>query len=133
MKDTNYLILPQLLTWVLYNGTVGNSTIGRFLDTRAPLQANYTYHQLLSRNVLQLMNASLAFAQDPGGYRNLARIEPNVPVDNWRGSNPGVGWGAYPLDVSTALQPAALHTIADLTAPSVLDPGLETEWRCVGA
>ncbi|KAG8695829.1 hypothetical protein FRC08_007540 [Ceratobasidium sp. 394] len=129
MKDTHYLILPQLLTWALYNGTVDNSTISRFLDTRAALQPNYTYRELLDRNVQYMMNTSQAFAQDPGDYRNLARIEPGVPVGNWRDSNPGIGWGVYPFDVSTALQPAALHAIADLAALGVLDRGLETTAR----
>ncbi|QRV83984.1 dynein alpha chain, flagellar outer arm [Ceratobasidium sp. AG-Ba] len=131
MKDTHYLILPQLLTWALYNGTVDNATITRFLDTRAALQSNYTYRELLDRNVQYVMNTSRAFAQDPSDYRNLARIEPGVPVGNWRDSNPGIGWGIYPFDVNTALQPAALHAIADLAALCVLASGLETiarEW-----
>ncbi|QRW12614.1 dynein alpha chain, flagellar outer arm [Ceratobasidium sp. AG-Ba] len=131
MKDTHYLILPQLLTWALYNGTVDNATITRFLDTRAALQSNYTYRELLDRNVQYVMNTSRAFAQDPSDYRNLARIEPGVPVGNWRDSNPGIGWGIYPFDVNTALQPAALHAIADLAALGVLASGLETiarEW-----
>ncbi|QRV98036.1 dynein alpha chain, flagellar outer arm [Ceratobasidium sp. AG-Ba] len=126
MKDTHYLILPQLLTWALYNGTVDNATITRFLDTRAALQPNHTYRELLDRNVQYVMNTSRAFAQDPGDCRNLARIEPGVPVGNWRDSNPGIGWGIYPFDVSTVLQPAALHAIADLAALGVLESGLET-------
>ncbi|KAG8704845.1 hypothetical protein FRC11_009523 [Ceratobasidium sp. 423] len=129
MKDTHYLILPQLLTWVLYNGTIDNSTINRFLNTRARLQPNYTYRALLDKNVQYIMNTSRAFAQDPANYRNLARIEQGIPVGNWRDSNQGIGWGAYPVDISTALQPAALHAIADLAALGVLNNSLEAAAR----
>lgn len=130
MKDTHYLILPQLLTWVLYNGSsIDNATVGRFLETRAALQPTRTYRALLERNVQYVLNTSRAFAQDPSDFRNLARIEPNVPVGDWRDSNAGLGWGVYPMDVSTALQPAALYAIADLAALGVLDSSLEATAR----
>ncbi|CAE6354614.1 unnamed protein product [Rhizoctonia solani] len=129
MKDTHYLILPQLLTWALYNSTIDNATINRFLDTRARLQPNHTYRALLDKNVQYIMNTSQAFAQDPGNYRNLARIEQGIPVGNWRDSNEGIGWGIYPVDISTALQPAALHAIADLAALGVLNNSLEVRAR----
>ncbi|CAE6471981.1 unnamed protein product [Rhizoctonia solani] len=126
MKDTHYLILLQLLTWALYNGTLDNATINRFLDTRARLQPNYTYRALLDKNVQYIMNTSQAFAQDPANYRNLARIEQGIPVGNWRDSNQGIGWGIYPVDISTALQPAALHAISDLAALGVLNNSIES-------
>ncbi|KAH7334782.1 hypothetical protein B0J17DRAFT_700739 [Rhizoctonia solani] len=129
MKDTHYLILPQLLTWVLHNGTTNNTAVNRFLDTRARLQPNYTYRALLDKNVQYIMNASQAFAQDPANYRNLARIEQGIPVGNWCDSNAGIGWGAYPVDISTTLQPAALHAIADLAALGVLKNSLEAPAR----
>ncbi|KDN37170.1 hypothetical protein RSAG8_10302, partial [Rhizoctonia solani AG-8 WAC10335] len=114
MKDTHYLVLPQLLTWAiayLYNGTIDNTTINPFLDTRARLQPNYTYRALLDKNVQYIMNTSQAFAHDPANYRNLARINQGIPVGNWRDSNAGTGWGIYPVDISTALQPAALGVL----------------------
>ncbi|CAE6511438.1 unnamed protein product, partial [Rhizoctonia solani] len=129
MKDTHYLIIPQLLTWALYNGTIDNATINRFLDTRARLQPNYTYRALLDKNVQYIMNTSQAFAQDPANYGNLARIEQGISVGNWRDSNAGIGWGVYPVDISTALQPAALHAIADLAALGVLNHDLEATAR----
>ncbi|CUA67039.1 Dynein alpha chain, flagellar outer arm [Rhizoctonia solani] len=132
MKDTHYLILPQLLTWALYNGTIDNTTINRFLDTRARLQPNYTYRALLDRNVQYIMNTSQAFAEDPANYRNLARIEEGISVGNWRDSNAGIGWGVYPVDISTALQPAALYAIADLAALGVLNNDLEATARAWG-
>ncbi|KAF8608372.1 hypothetical protein BDV93DRAFT_486991 [Ceratobasidium sp. AG-I] len=133
MKDTHYLILPQLLTWVLYNGSsINNATVSRFLETRAALQPTRTYRALLDRNVQYVLNTSRAFAQDPSDFRNLARIEPDVPVGDWRDSNPGLGWGVYPMDVSTALQPAALYAIADLAALGVLDSSLEATARAWG-
>ncbi|CAE6417630.1 unnamed protein product [Rhizoctonia solani] len=129
MKDTHCLILPQLLNWALYNGTIDNTTINRFLDTRARLQPNYTYRALLDKNVQYIMNTSQAFAQDPANYGNLARIERGISVGNWRDSNAGIGWGVYPVDISTALQPAALHAIADLAALGVLNNSLEATAR----
>ncbi|CAE6497975.1 unnamed protein product, partial [Rhizoctonia solani] len=129
MKDTHYLVLPQLLIWALYNGTIDNTTINRFLDTRARLQPNYTYRALLDKNVQYIMNTSQAFAHDPANYRNLARINQGIPVGNWRDSNAGTGWGIYPVDISTALQPAALHAIADLAALGVLNGSLEVTAR----
>ncbi|CAE6466576.1 unnamed protein product [Rhizoctonia solani] len=125
MKDTHYLILPQLLTWVLYNGIINNTTINRFLDMRARLQPNYTYRVLLDKNVHYIMNTSQAFAQNPASYRNLARIEQGISVGNWHGSNVGISWGSYSVDNSTALQPAALRAIADLATLGVLNNSLE--------
>lgn len=54
----------------------------------------------------------------PGGnatYKNLVALNEGVPVGQWRDSNDGLGGGRYPYDVNTALMPAALRAIAELT------------------
>ncbi|EPQ27349.1 uncharacterized protein PFL1_05270 [Pseudozyma flocculosa PF-1] len=115
MKDTHYLLLPQLADYLLrFNATAGGNGTGpelmasdearRFLERPAVLQNGTTYRDLLDAN----------------RYDNLARIQQGVPVGNWRDSNPGLGWGVYPYDVSTALVPAALYAISDLAASGLL-------------
>ena len=64
-------------------------------------------------NVQYVLNSSAAFVQDPSDHKNLARIKADNPVGNWRDSNISLGWGVYPVDVSTALVPAALYAISD--------------------
>ena len=48
-------------------------------------------------------------------YKNLIALKEGVPVGQWRDSNDGLGGGRYPYDVNTALMPAALRAIAELT------------------
>ena len=133
MKDTHYVLLPQLADYLIrYNQTdarANQSTAKAFLDRPATLQNGTTYRTLLEANVGYVMNTSRAFAEQPE-YQNLARIQDGIPVGNWRDSNPGLGWGVYPYDVSTALVPAALYAIADLAAAGLLEgESLETDAR----
>ncbi|SJX60258.1 uncharacterized protein SRS1_11572 [Sporisorium reilianum f. sp. reilianum] len=125
MKDTHYVLLPQLADYLLrYNATTSDlSSSGaakQFLSRRALFANGTTYYDLLYANVEYVLNSSIAFAQDPSDYKNLARIKPGVPVGNWRDSNQGLGWGTYPYDVSSALVPAALYAVSDMARAGLL-------------
>lgn len=130
MKDTHYVLLPQLADYLLrYNATSNstNSTTAlqasdearQFLNRSAVLQNGTSYAALLDANIAYVMNSSQAFAMNPSAT-NLARIQDGVPVGNWRDSNQGLGWGVYPYDVSTALVPAALYAISDMAQAGLL-------------
>lgn len=130
MKDTHFVLLPQLADYLLrYNATSNstNSTLSlqassearQFLNRSAVLQNGTSYAALLDANIAYVMNSSQAFAANPNAT-NLARIQAGVPVGNWRDSNQGLGWGVYPYDVSTALVPAALYAISDLAQAGLL-------------
>lgn len=108
MKDTHYVLLPQLADYLLrYNATSTNLTASdaarEFLSRPALLTNGTAYRELLYANVEYVLNSSAAFVQDPTDYKNLARIKPGTPVGSWRDSNPGIGWGVYSLDTCSAL------------------------------
>ena len=76
-----------------------------------------TYGELLSRTCQKILDMAEPFTR-PGGnatYKNLIDLKGGVPVGQWRDSNDGLGGGRYPYDVNTALMPAALRAIAELT------------------
>ncbi|GAC97806.1 glycogen debranching enzyme [Pseudozyma hubeiensis SY62] len=138
MKDTHYVLLPQLADYLLrYNATNANFTASPearlFLSRRAVLANGTSYIQLLQSNIEYVLNSSVAFAQDPSDYKNLARIEVGVPVGNWRDSNEGLGWGVYPYDVSTALVPAALYAVSDLARSGLLSNYTSSALNASGA
>ncbi|KAJ1030859.1 hypothetical protein NDA18_002088 [Ustilago nuda] len=114
MKDIHYVLLPQLADYLLrYNATSASDAATESLPRRALLQNGTAYRELLYANVEYVLNSSAAFVQDPSDHKNLARIKADNPVGNWRDSNISLGWGVYPVDVSTALVPAALYAISD--------------------
>lgn len=130
MKDTHFVLLPQLADYLLRYNATSNSTNSstslqassearQFLNRSAVLQNGTSYAALLNANIAYVMNSSQAFAMNPNAT-NLARIQAGVPVGNWRDSNQGLGWGVYPYDVSTALVPAALYAISDLAQAGLL-------------
>ncbi|PWN51215.1 hypothetical protein IE53DRAFT_301358, partial [Violaceomyces palustris] len=122
MKDTDYILLPQLADYLIrYNvsSSSNSSSAQRFLSTRAILQNGTTYRELVETNVALVMNTSRAF-YETRRWQDLARIKQGFPVGNWRDSNQGLGWGVYPYDVSTALVPAALYAISDLASNGIL-------------
>lgn len=138
MKDTHYVLLPQLADYLLrYNATNGSLSSSpearQYLSRRAVLANGTTYYELMYKNVEYVLNSSMAFAQDPTNYRNLARIERGVPVGNWRDSNEGLGWGVYPYDVCTALVPAALYAVSDLARSGLLSNFTSTAANASGA
>ncbi|UTT95025.1 hypothetical protein NDA17_007437 [Ustilago hordei] len=114
MKDIHYVLLPQLADYLIrYNATSASDAATESLPRRALLQNGTAYRELLYANVQYVLNSSAAFVQDPSDHKNLARIKADNPVGNWRDSNISLGWGVYPVDVSTALVPAALYAISD--------------------
>ena len=132
MRDTHALLLPQLADYfLLYNGTFNgttNETAETFLNRTSPFANGTTYRELVDANVAYIMNSSAAFAQEQN-YTNLQANEPGIPVGNWRDSNEGIGYGNRAFDVNTALWPAALYAIADLSQAGILDPALESDAR----
>ncbi|SPO19869.1 uncharacterized protein UTRI_10007 [Ustilago trichophora] len=125
MKDTHYVLLPQLADYLLrFNATSSNLTASdearEFLSRPAVLANGTSYRELLYANIQYVLNTSTAFAENPSDYKNLARIKPGVPVGDWRDSNQGLGWGTYPYDVCTALVPAALYAVSDMAKAGLL-------------
>ncbi|KAJ1030423.1 hypothetical protein NDA16_001332 [Ustilago loliicola] len=125
MKDTNYVLLPQLADYLLrYNATSANLTASdtarEFLSRPALLANGTAYRELLYANVEYVLNSSVALVQDPNDYKNLARIKAGFNVGNWRDSNSGLGYGTIPVDVSTALVPAALYAISDMAKAGLM-------------
>ncbi|EST09848.1 hypothetical protein PSEUBRA_000239 [Kalmanozyma brasiliensis GHG001] len=148
MKDTHYVLLPQLADYLLrYNATSSNTTSSNgtssnptasdaateFLSRNATLANGTSYAELVYANVEYVLNSSVAFAQDSNDFRNLARIQPNISVGSWRDSNQGLGWGTYPYDVSTALVPAALYAISDMAKAGLLSNFTSTAVNASGA
>lgn len=138
MKDTHYVLLPQLADYLLrYNATTpelsSSGPAREFLSRRAVLANGTSYYELLYANVEYVLNTSIAFAQDPSDYRNLARVKPGLSVGNWRDSNQGLGWGMFPWDVSTALVPAALYAVSDLARAGLLSNFTSTAVNASGA
>ena len=69
-----------------------------------------------------IISVASAFA-GPGNQTlvNLRHLEPDQQVGQWRDSTYGIGGGRIPFDVNTALVPAALYAISNLSAGGLLD------------
>jgi hypothetical protein len=50
----------------------------------------------------------------------LIHLKEDVPVGNWRDSNPGIGYGRIPFDVNTALVSGCLRAIQRLAKAKIL-------------
>ncbi|EMD00635.1 hypothetical protein BAUCODRAFT_62475 [Baudoinia panamericana UAMH 10762] len=119
MVDTDYYLMPVMQNYFLDSG-VGQSRRLAFLTTQSTLNfGNHglSYAQLALINAEKIMNTSAPFAQ-PGGQTeaNLIHLKPDQLVGEWRDSTYGIGGGRIPYDVNTALVPAALRSIAALSA-----------------
>lgn len=119
MVDSDYYLAPVMDNYFL-RSTIGQSRMSAFLSTTATQDfgdQGMSYSDLATINAEKIMNTSAAFAQ-PGGQTpgNLIHLKQGQIVGEWRDSTYGIGGGRIPYDVNTALVPAALRSIAALSA-----------------
>jgi glycogen debranching enzyme len=118
MVDTDYF-LPIVLKNYLVDTATGKSRASDFLNTKATfLKENegLTYRALAEMTINKIMTATAPFANDGGQKKeNFIKLKEGQPVGQWRDSNNGIGGGRIPYDVNTALAPAALRAIAELS------------------
>lgn len=134
MIDSDYYLMPVMQKYFI-DSPVGRARRPAFFVTKASLdfgnQAT-TYSQLALLNAEKIMNTSAAFA-GPGGQTvsNLIHLKEGQDVGEWRDSEYGIGGGRIPFDVNTALVPAALRSIAALSAAGFFPE--HSEWQTMAA
>lgn len=120
--DTDYF-LPPLMENYFLKTNAGEQRREAFLAINSTLDfgnQGLTYGQLAQINAEGIMNRTAAFASPGGQVReNLIHLEEGEIVGQWRDSTYGIGGGRIPYDVNTALVPAALRSIAALSAAGV--------------
>ena len=119
MVDTDFF-LPVVMKTYFVDNSIGRSRISPFFTNKAsidPDNAGLTYQDLARISAEKIMNSTAAFAQ-PGGQTkaNLIHLKEGEIVGEWRDSTYGLGGGRIPYDVNAALVPAALRSIAALSA-----------------
>lgn len=119
MVDTDYFLPPLMENYFLKTET-GQQRKEAYLTTVSTLDfgnQGLTYGELAQINAEGIMNRTAAFAS-PGGQvqENLIHLNEEEIVGQWRDSTYGIGGGRIPYDVNTALVPAALRSIAALSA-----------------
>ena len=119
MVDTDFFLPVVMKTYFVDNPT-GKTRLPSFFSTKAttdPSNANLTYADLALISAEKIMASTAAFAQ-PGGQikSNLIHLKEGEIVGEWRDSTYGLGGGRLPYDVNCALVPAALRSIAALSA-----------------
>jgi hypothetical protein len=119
MVDTDFF-LPVVMKTYFVDNSIGKSRSDAFFSTKAtidPANAGLTYADLALISAEKVMNSTAPFAQ-PGGQikTNLIHLKEGEIVGQWRDSTYGLGGGRIPYDVNTALVPAALRSIAALSA-----------------
>lgn len=119
MVDTDFF-LPVVMKTYFVDSEIGSGRMDDFLSTDAtidPDNAGLTYEDLARISAEKIMNTTSAFAQ-PGGQvqENLISLKEGEIVGEWRDSTYGLGGGRIPYDVNAALVPAALRSIAALSA-----------------
>ena len=92
--DTNYELLPTLTHYFL-DLPSANGRETAFLANNASLADGMSYQDLLQKNVDLVMNQSSYLPQDLTAD-NLIHLKENIPIGNWRDSNPGIGYGRIP-------------------------------------
>ena len=119
MVDSHYYLAPAMENYFLKTST-GQSRRDAFFAQKATLNfgdQGLTYEELALRNAEHIMQTSAAFAAAGGQTKaNLIHLEKDQIVGEWRDSTYGIGGGRIPYDVNTALVPAALRSIAALSA-----------------
>lgn len=122
MIDTDYF-LPIILKNYFVDTETGRSRRNSFLGATALFPANHadiTYGKLAQLTAEKIMRTSAPFASEGGQTKdNLIHLNQGERVGDWRDSNIGLGGGRIPYDVNTALVPAALRSIAALSAAGV--------------
>jgi hypothetical protein len=119
MVDTDFF-LPVVMKTYFVDNAIGKTRTDPFFLTEAtidPANAGLTYTDLALISAEKIMNSTAPFAQ-PGGQikANLIHLKEGEIVGQWRDSTYGLGGGRIPYDVNTALVPAALRSIAALSA-----------------
>ncbi|KAK4552476.1 hypothetical protein LTR86_010319 [Recurvomyces mirabilis] len=129
MVDTDYYLMPVMQNYFL-ESAVGQSRKDAFLVTVSSQDfgnQGLTYAELALINAEKIMNTSAAFAAAGGQTQdNLIHLKEDQVVGEWRDSTYGIGGGRIPYDVNSALVPAALRSIATLSASGFF-PGYP-EW-----
>ncbi|GAB7349224.1 hypothetical protein MBLNU459_g8388t1 [Dothideomycetes sp. NU459] len=134
MIDSDYY-LPLVMKNYFIDSMTGQNRLSEFFDTVAsinPANAGLSYAQLALINAEKIMSTSAAFAA-PGGQiaDHLIHLKENQIVGEWRDSTYGIGGGRIPYDVNTALVPAALRSIAALSAGGLFPS--HPEWATLAA
>ena len=119
MVDTDFFLPVVMKTYFVDNPT-GKTRASPFFSTKAttdPSNANLTYADLALISAEKIMTSTAPFA-GPGGQikSNLIHLKEGEIVGEWRDSTYGLGGGRIPYDVNCALVPAALRSIAALSA-----------------
>jgi hypothetical protein len=87
-----------------------------------PENSHLTYKELLKINADKIVGLATPFtAPENQTIDNLIHLKQGEIVGQWRDSTYGIGGGRIPLDVNTALVPAALRSIAILSTAGILD------------
>lgn len=116
MVDTDFL-LPVLLKNYFVDTAAGRARKDAFFQQKAsflPENSGLTYYDLAQATAEKVMRTTAPFASN-STMANLIHIRDGQQVGNWRDSNNGLGGGRIPYDVNTALVPAGLHAIAELS------------------
>lgn len=119
MIDSDYYLSVVMENYFVKTSE-GQARKADFFATHAtvnPANAGLSYADLALINAEKIMNTSAAFGS-PGGQTeaNLIHLKEGQIVGEWRDSTYGIGGGRIPYDVNTALVPAALRSIAALSA-----------------
>ena len=86
----------------------------RTIATVDPANAGQSYGELAYRNAFLVMSLAAPFARNQT-KENLIHLRNDQIVGEWRNSTYGIGGARIPYDVNTALVPAALRAIGQLT------------------
>lgn len=130
MIDTDFF-LPIAMEKYFVQSIIGHDRAEDFFSTEAsvdPDNAGLTYEELARISAEKIMNTTAAFAQPDGQIEdNLIHLKEGEVVGEWRDSTYGIGGGRIPYDVNAALVPAALRSIAALSAAGLFPD--HPEWN----
>jgi len=134
MVDTDYYLAPVMENYFLKT-SVGRNRTRAFFAQKAVLDfgdKGMSYAALALLNAEHVMSKAAAFAAKGGQTKhNLVHLERDQIVGEWRDSTYGIGGGRIPYDVNTALVPAALRSIAALSAAGFFPS--RPEWKTQAA
>jgi glycogen debranching enzyme len=130
MIDSDYYLMPLMETYFI-KSAVGRDRRNAFLTQKSSLDfgnQGLSYANLARINAQKIMSTSAPFARQGGQVQsNLIHIKDGQIVGEWRDSTYGIGGGKIPYDVNTALVPAALRSIASLSAAGFFPD--HPEWK----
>jgi hypothetical protein len=129
MIDSDLYLQPLLVEYFLNTPGALNRTIPflRYLKYLSqltistiasvnPANAGVSYAELAFRNAFHVMSIAAPFAAEGNQTEdNLIHLREGQIVGQWRDSTYGIGGAMIPYDVNTALVPASLRAIAQLT------------------